>query len=196
MPFRKISVVIALGLALVFSLLYFVPFFSTAEAKIYDMFLRFTPYRDRIDSVVFLDVDDTAIAKVGVFPWPRRIMAEGLLRLKEFNAELAIFDIEYIDKSPTQVDEIYLQKGLAQDYNRHFAEIGTAVADLLNAVGAGYIPPENAASYIDEVTELIGGERDALYKDTMKIAGNDDRLLSQAAALFGNTWGTLNIQDE
>jgi adenylate cyclase len=193
---RKLSVVIALGAALVFSLLYLVPFFDSAEARIYDLFLRFAPRRARIDNVVFLDVDDRAIAKVGVFPWPRRVMAESLLRLKEFNAELAIFDIEYIDKSPTRVDEVYLQEGRAQDYNRRFSEIGTTMADILGAVSAGFIPPEQAASYIDEVTAIITEERDALFRDTMKISGDDDLLLAQAAALFGNAWGTLNIQDK
>jgi adenylate cyclase len=190
------SAAIALGSALIFSLLYLAPFFTAAEAKIYDAFLRFAPRRERIDNVVFLDVDDTAIAQIGVFPWPRRVMAEGLLWLKEFDTELAVFDIEYIDKSPTQVDELYLREGLAQDYDRSFSEIGSAVADILNAVGSGSIPPGEAASYIDDMAELIGAERDALLSDTMNISGNDDLLLSQAAALFGRAWGTLNIQDE
>jgi adenylate cyclase len=193
---RKLSVLIALGAALVFSLLYLVPFFDSAEARIYDLFLRFAPRRARIDNVVFLDVDDKAIAKVGVFPWPRRVMAEGLLWLKDFDAELVIFDIEYIDKSPTRVDEIYLQEGRAQDYNRRFSEIGTTMADILGAVSTGSIPPEQAAFYIDEVTEIITMERDALFRDTLKISGDDDLLLAQAAALFGNAWGTLNIQDK
>jgi adenylate cyclase len=195
MSLRKLSLLIALGTALGFSFLYFFPFFRDAEARIYDMFLRASPRRDRIDQVVFLDVDDQAIAKVGVFPWPRRVMAEALLRLKEYGAESAIFDIEYIDKSPTQVDEMYLKEGLARDYNRRFSEVGTNVADILNALGAGRIPPEKAPAYIDVVTELVAAERDALFRDTLNITGDDDRLLSQATALFGRAWGTLNLQD-
>ncbi|MDR1288044.1 MAG: CHASE2 domain-containing protein [Treponema sp.] len=193
---RKSSIATALGSALVFSLLCLVPSFDAVEAKIYDAFLRFSPRRDRIDTVAFLDVDDKAIAKVGVFPWPRRIMAEGLLWLKEFDAESAVFDIEYIDRSPTRVDEVYLQEGRVQDYNRRFSEIGTTMADILNAVGTGSIPPAQAPFYIDEVTELIAMERDALFRDTLKISGDDDRLLAQATALFGKAWGTLNLQDK
>jgi adenylate cyclase len=196
MTSRKVSVLIALGSALVFSLLYLVPLFAAAEAKIYDAFLRFAPRRDRIDKVIFLDVDDRAIAKVGVFPWPRRVMAEGLLWLKEFDAKSAIFDIEYVDRSPTKVDEVYLREGRVHDYNRRFSEIGTTVADILNAVGAGSIPPEQAPSYIDEVTEIITLERDALFRDTLKISGDDDLVLSRAAALFGRAWGTLNLQNK
>ncbi|GHV93517.1 guanylate cyclase [Spirochaetia bacterium] len=195
MSLRKISLLTALVSALVFSLLYLVPFFNAAEARVYDLFLRLTPRRERIDKVVLLDVDDPAIAKIGVFPWPRRVVAGGLLRLKEFGAELAVFDIEYVDKSPTQVDEVYLKEGLALDYDRRFSEIGATVADILNAVGTGRIPPGRAPSYIDDLTEIIETERDALFADTLKITGDDDILLSQAAAIFGNTWGTLNLQE-
>ncbi|MDR1319669.1 MAG: CHASE2 domain-containing protein, partial [Treponema sp.] len=196
MSLRKLSLPIVLGSALVFSSLYLLPFFNAAEARMYDMFLRLVPRRDQISDVVFLDVDDQSIAQVGVFPWPRRVMAEALLRLKEYGAESAVFDIEYIDKSPTQVDEVYLKEGLALDYNRRFSEIGVTMADILYAVGMGRIPPEKAPAYIDTVTELVTGARDALFRDTMNILGDDDELLSRSAALFGKTWGTLNIQDK
>ena len=144
--------------------------------------------------MVLIDVDDDAIAKVGVFPWPRSVMADGLLRLKEYNAQLAIIDIEYIDKSPTRVDEAYLRGGLAQNYRRRFSSIGTTMADILNAVSSGRIPRERASLYIDDVLELIGEEREALLSDVMKITRDDDLFLAQAAALFGRTWGTLNMQ--
>jgi adenylate cyclase len=196
MPLRKLSLLIALGSALVFSSLYLLPAFTAAEARIYDLFLRFSPRRERIPQVVFLDVDDQSIAQVGVFPWPRRIMAGALLWLKEYGAESAIFDIEYIDKSPAQVDEVYLKQGLALDYRRRFSKIDGLMADILNSVGAGRIPPERAPAYIETVTELIAGERDALYRETLNISDDDDALLSQSAALFGNAWGTLNIQDK
>jgi adenylate cyclase len=196
MSLRKVSALIALGSALACSALYFFPFFHAAEAKLYDAFLRVSPRRERIDRVVFLDLDDQAIARVGVFPWPRRVMAEAFLRLKEYGAELAVLDIEYIDKSPTSVDEVYLKEGLALEYNRHFSEIGAAMAELLNAVAAGRIPPEKAPSYSDGLTDLIAAERDALIRATMKITGNEDLLLSRAAALFGKVWGTLNIQEK
>jgi adenylate cyclase len=181
--------------ALFFSLLYLFPFFNQAEDKVYDLFLRFRPKRELIDKVVFLDVDDQAVAHVGVFPWPRSVIADALLRLREYGAAAAIFDIEYIDKSPTQVDEVYLQQELPSNYRRHFAEIGAAAADILSAVSAGYIKPEDASAYIGELTEYIAGEGDLLYQDVRRILRDNDAYLGQAAALFGNAWGTLNLQD-
>ena len=211
MSLRKLSIIIAFASALLFSLLLLIPALRIGDDKVYDLFLRLNsginkglssimpgivPPRKHIDNVVFLDIDDAAIAKVGVFPWPRSVIAEALLRLKEHDAQLAIFDIEYIDKSPTKVDEAYLAEGLANDYNRHFNEISRTVVQVLNAVGSGRVPPEMAAAYINDVVDVISSEKDALLEKTMSITSDDDTLLSQAAALFGKTWGTLNLQEE
>jgi adenylate cyclase len=192
---RGLSFVSALGTALIFSILSLSPFFKDAENKIYDAFLRFRPKRERISSVVFLDVDDQAIAHIGVFPWSHSVMAGGLLLLKEYGAA-AVFDIEYIDKSPTQVDEVYLRQGLRTDYARRFAEISANVAEILSALNAGYIKAADASAYTGELAELIAVERDLLYQDTLGIASDNDRYLAEAAALFGKAWGTLNLQDE
>ena len=167
-----------------------------AENRIYDFFLGLRPNRPRIDNVVFLDVDDQAVAHIGVFPWPRSVMAGALLRLKEYGAEAAIFDIEYIDKSPTQVDEVYLRRGLPVDFDRRFQEIGANMAELLNAVGAGYIKGAEAPEYIAGVTDLIAAARDGRYRDTIRITRDNDEYLAQASALFGRTWATLNLQGE
>ena len=139
MTIRKISALTALGSCLVFFLLSLLPFFQLGELKVYDLFLRARPKRERRDALVFLDVDDQAVAHIGVFPWPRSVMADGFLRLKEYGVRTAILDIEYIDNSPTQVDEVYLQQGLKADYDRRFAEVGSAMTDLLKAIGAGQI---------------------------------------------------------
>lgn len=194
--FSKFSSLSAVASALVFSLFYSIPVFHLAENRIYDLFLRLRPGRPRIDNVVFLDVDDQAIAHVGVFPWPRSMMADALLRLKEYGAEAAIFDIEYIDKSPTQVDEVYLRRGLPADFDRRFQEIGDNMAELLNAIGAGYIKREDAPGYAGDITDLIAGVRDGLYRDTIRITRDNDAYLAQASALFGKTWATLNLQQE
>jgi len=193
---RKLSALIAFSSSVLFASLYLASFFRLAEYRVYDLFLRLRPRRPQIENVAFLDINDAAIAKIGVYPWPRSVIAEGLLRLKEHGAREAVFDIEFIDKSPTKVDEEYLRKGLALDYNRRFSEIGTTVAQVLNAVSSRRIAPEQAAAYIDDITGIIAAERDALFKDTQRIASDDDLFLSQAAALFGRAWGTLNVQNE
>jgi len=87
------SAIVGFGAAVVFSLFYIAGMMSSLEDRLYDFFLRFRANRERIDNVVFLDIDDTAIFYNGVYPWPRSIPADGLLRLKEYGALAAIFDI-------------------------------------------------------------------------------------------------------
>ena len=88
--------------ALFFIILGFTGLFVSLENRLYDVFLRYKRQREKIDMVVFLDVDNEAIAFNGVFPWPRSVMADGLLRLKEYDVAGVIFDIEYVDKGPQE----------------------------------------------------------------------------------------------
>ncbi|MDR1059494.1 MAG: CHASE2 domain-containing protein [Treponema sp.] len=192
---EKISVLVSIGAVLVFSLLYLSSFFTMMEDRVYDLFLRGKREGKRFDRIIFLDVDDQAIAHVGVFPWPRSVVADGLLRLKEYNALNAIFDIEYIDKSPTQVDEV-LQQGLKSDFTRSFSEISDNARSLLNAVAAGQIRGGDAAAYGEELALLIRKEQDRLYRETMGITRDNDQYLAQGMALFNRAWGTLNLQPE
>jgi adenylate cyclase len=164
------------------------------EDRVYDLFLRGKREGKRFDRIIFLDVDDQAIAHVGVFPWPRSVVADGLLRLKEYGALNAIFDIEYIDKSPTQVDELYLQERLKSDFTRSFSEISANMLDLISALASGQIRGGDAAAYTQDISTLIQEEQDRLYRETLGITRDDDQYLAQGMALFGRAWGTLNLQ--
>jgi adenylate cyclase len=91
------NLLVGLAVSAIFALLYITGILSPLENKLYDLSLRFRSDRPHIDSVVFLDVDATAIAYNGASPWPRSIPADDLLHLKEYGARAAIFDIDYID---------------------------------------------------------------------------------------------------
>jgi adenylate cyclase len=78
------NAIVGLLAAFLFSLAYILGILSPLEDRLYDFFLRFRANRRRTANVAFLDVDDPAIFYNGVFPWPRSVPAEGLLRLKEY----------------------------------------------------------------------------------------------------------------
>ena len=147
MKIQRAPALAAIGSAVLFSALYLTSFFRSAEAGVYDLFLGLKPPRPRTERVALLDVDDRAIAHVGVFPWPRSVVADGLLRLKEFGAAAVVFDIEYLDASPPGIDAVYLQRGLPRDFQRSFGDIGTNVSDLFNALASGQISPGEARDY-------------------------------------------------
>ena len=174
-----------------FVVLGFTGLFTSLENRLYDFFLRYRSYRERTDLVVFLDVDNEAIAANGVFPWPRSVMADGLLRLKEFGAAGVIFDIEYVDRGHQGIDNISLE-ALPSDFSRTFSDIQGGMSDVLGAVLAGHYGRAEAlrffSSYIDD-------RRQQLLKRALSVARDNDEYLTQASALYGNSWVTLNMRD-
>ena len=189
---------IALGIAVFFSLLLIVGAFDRLGYQVYDVFLRFRAAQDRPHTgyVVFLNVDDNAIAHNGVFPWPRSITADALLRLKEFGAKAVIFDIEYIDRGPPGVDIIYLTQGLPADFSRSFSEINAVLVEISSALGYGRILPQDANEYFRQLQEIINNERDILFSRAQRIARDNDQYLIDASALFGRSWVTLNLRPD
>ncbi|MDR1626282.1 MAG: adenylate/guanylate cyclase domain-containing protein [Spirochaetia bacterium] len=190
------NVFIAVAAGVFFALLYAAGVLDPLEERVYDFFLKGRPERERIDNVVFLDVDDAAITYHGVFPWPRAVMADGFLRLKEYGVSAAILDIEFIDKGPAGIDEIYFTRDFPADFDRTFSQIGSNVSDLLQALRGGRIGGREAARYEEELLALIWNDGRELFQKTSGIARNNDTYLAQASALFGHTWATLNLQGQ
>jgi adenylate cyclase len=189
------NALIGIGAALLFSLLYVVGALAPIEERLYDFFLRFRPKRERINDVVFLDVDDNAIAINGVFPWPRSVTADGLLRLKEHGARAAIFDIEFIDNAPPGVDSINLGK-LPSDFARSFSEINSAAQDVFSALGSGRLSRSDINDYAGAFSRLIDDEHNTLFGTAQSIVRNNDLYLAQASALYGRSWATLNLRSD
>ena len=185
---------LGLAAAAAFAVLYVIGALTPLEDRLYDFYLRFRPNRQRIDSVVFLDVDDSAIEYYGVFPWPRSVPADGLLRLKEYGARAAIFDIEYSDRGPLGVDSIYLDQWLSNDFFRSFSDIDSAAMDVLSAIKAGQIGQADIDYYAGSLSALIDDERRTLFNKAQNVARNNDPYLAQAMALFGKSWSTLNLR--
>jgi adenylate cyclase len=188
------SALIALAAGGAFALLYAAGALGPLEERVYDMFLRGRPGVERIDNVVFLDVDDAAVAYNGVFPWPRSVMAGGFLRLKEYGAATAILDIEFIDKGPAGIDAIYFDRDFPADFEHTFSEIGDNVSELLEALRSGRISRAEEDQYEVELLDLIQAGGDGLFQKAQGIARDNDIYLAQSSALFGSTWGTLNLQ--
>ena len=188
--------VIGLAAAAFFTLFYAAGILGPLEERIYDFFLRGRPEGDRIDQVVFLDLDDEAIAYNGVYPWPRSVMAEGLLRLKEYGTAAVILDIEFIDQGPAGVDWVYLNRDLPVDFERTFEEVSADVSDLVGALGSGRLGRGEAERYGTELLERIRNRGTDLFQKASAVARDNDGYLAQASALYGYTWATLNLQRE
>jgi adenylate cyclase len=187
------NAIVGFAAAVVFSILYLVGALTSLEDRLYDFFLHFRANRQRIDSVVFLDVNDQAIAYYGFFPWPRSITADGLLRLKEYGANAVIFDIEYINRGPQGVDALYLEQGLSNDFERSFSEINSSAQDIFSAFSSGRMARNDISSYAKNLSDIIDSQKTGLYSKAQGVARDNDIYLAQAFALNGNSWATINL---
>jgi len=190
------NVLIGLAAVVFFSLIFLLGVFDGLGDRVYDLLLKFRPNREDPNAFVFLDVDDNAIAYNGVFPWPRSITAEALIRLREYGARAAIFDIEYLDKGPQGVDTIYLDRGLTEDFNRSFSDIDTATSQLFSALKEGRIKIGDLDAITQDLSEFIRDEQNDLLTRAKRVARDNDQYLIQASALFGRSWVSLNLRDE
>jgi adenylate cyclase len=187
---------IGLAAGAFFALLYGAGVLGPLDERIYDVFLRGRPERERIGNVVFLDVDDAAIAHNGVYPWPRSIMADGFLRLKEYGASAVVLDIEFVDNAPQGVDSIYFERDFPADFEETFSEISHNVTNLLEAVRSGRFSRAEEREYEKELIQRIQEEKAGLFERTSAIARDNDIYLAQASALLGRTWATINLQTQ
>ena len=173
---------------------YLFPLWNNIENSMYDLFLALKPQVMEDPSIVLLDIDDVSIEKVGLYPWPRNTIAKGLETLTLAEAEYAVFDIEYIDKSPMSVDFSYLKGGLKSEFTASFEEIGANVQDIFSALANNQITLPEAGIYGSELIDLIDHSRDTLYRRTEQVALENDSYLGHAMRLFGSSFVTLNMQ--
>ena len=192
---RLYPIAIALAIGLAFSLLGLANGFDPLELRLYDFFLGLKPPVKQDSSIVLLDVDETSIDYAGSWPWPRGLMARGLETLAEFDAAYAVFDIEYVNKSPMSVDRNYLDGGLKTEFEGTFDDVGSNVGQLFSALASGNIKLKDARDYGDQLVDLIKQDKDSLYEKAKKVAVENDSYLGRAMRLFGSAYVTLNMQD-
>lgn len=183
-------------LLLTFGTLELLGVFRQAEHQVYDAWLHVKPEVEQREEILFLDVDDLAIARVGVWPWSRDIMARGLLTLGEFGAGPVVFDIEYVDASPLAVDGQVLENQIPGAFQREFNELTGSIEGLLNAIANGQIPPADAPEFFRDLTLLADESQSQLLGRVEDIVRNNDRILGNAAAATGNAWFTVNLVPE
>jgi adenylate cyclase len=182
--------------AVVFAALNFTGFFKSAEIRVYDGLLHLKPSIEQEEAILFVDIDDLAIEKIGIFPWSRDIMADGLILMKEFEARYAVFDIEYTEKSPLGLNSEMLTTEIPQAFSSEFDLLNKFIVDLFTALRMGSISMRDAEAYIEELSGLTEMSKNALLEKVQEIAKDNDIYLGQAARFFENAYFTVNMFDE
>lgn len=185
--------IIPVAVAMIFSILSLFSFFEAGEKLIFDILLHIKPAVSENKSIVLIDIDDPSIAQVGVWPWSRDIMADGLILMKELGAEYALFDIEYTEQSPLGVNSKVLTEEIPNAFTNEFLNISQNISDLFTAIEAGFISMEDASFYVSDLQDLNEDSRDILLTKVADIARDNDSYLGATARFFGKSFFTMTV---
>ena len=190
---KSMSYLLPALVAAVFIIMGFTQFSSNSDNRVYDLLLRYKPELKENSDILLLDVDDLAISKVGVWPWSRSIMADGLVLMKEMGAEYCVFDIEYTEQSPRGIDSAFLEKKLPQKFEDNFTLINQNISDLFTAVAEGSLTVNDAVEYIDQLVDINNSVKDELIEAVQSVSRDNDKYLGQAVKYFGRAFLTVNM---
>lgn len=194
--FLSFPALLSLGLLLLFSLLHLWPAYERGDLFLYDIYLNMTPGPEEDDRLVLLNIDDLGIAEVGMFPWSRSIMADGLILMKEMGVRHAVFDIEYTEDSPMALNTDFLNEDMPELLSQEFRSINDNMQSLFNALAAGQISLEDAGDYIMQLEDLNENSRQILQEKLNSIARDNDVYFGKTARLFEHAVFTVNLLKE
>jgi adenylate cyclase len=137
----------------------------------FDTYQRLAPQQYNPEAPVrFVDIDETSLAKIGQWPWPRTVMAELLDRLGEAGAAVVAFDIQFAEADRTSLEQIV--RRLPETEVGRFADIivGQPTNDEVFAAALKRTPSVLA-------TALSGHAKNSMQrpKAGFAIAGDDPR---------------------
>lgn len=74
-------------------------FAGWTDAQIQDVLARRLPARAAPPQVIIVDIDERSLAEIGPWPWPRAVIAQLMLQLRERGARLQVWDTFFADRA-------------------------------------------------------------------------------------------------
>ncbi|MDR0670139.1 MAG: CHASE2 domain-containing protein [Treponema sp.] len=167
--------------------------FTTADNKIYDLFLRFLPPLPEDEKVWVLTLDDDSITYAGGFPFRREVMADVVLLLKELGVRSITFDLNYLDESPQRLDQEYAGEVFSRYLDEGFAGINETAVQLIDSFAAGNIGRGEGEIYKDEFIALNRRVRSELEQSLEYLTQDVDEYFARTLNFTGCSWLTLTM---
>ena len=161
--------------------------------RAYDLTLAVKTEPVQNEKIIFIDVDDKAVDYAGTWPIRRDYVADALILSAEMGLSYIIFDIEYVDNSPSTVDEALLQNILPEKSTALLRDIESNVGILIESVQNGRIPLSELAAYLPDVKDSFRTVNTELQTIYGELARNSDEYLGMAAEVFGSSYFTVNL---
>jgi adenylate cyclase len=136
---------------------------DTINFKFYDWKLAVASAADRSPLIVHVDVDDSAVTKMGQWPWDREVTARIVRRLAQLGARVVAFDILYASSGRSEAGNQALFHAI-----REAGNVVSATAVALTEDNTVQLvtdtPPTRGDALYDKAWELNIPRRYALWK--------------------------------
>lgn len=190
-----VSLTITLCCALIFGLGSFFNVFEKLDLRLYDGLLHLKKDPEVNQKVVLAIIDEIDIDKMGDWPWTRNILADTIIRMKEFGTNTAVFDIEYISPSLKSVVSDAEEKICNKIYETEL-ECEDLMLSVPKFLERGYPASELTNATKSLINEYLYPSFTSLYDYVENnVSFDNDEYFGKAAQFFGNTFLTVNNQD-
>ena len=188
------DLLLVLGIILLISVFAYFQLFEKLEYRVYDGLLSLKPATEERKDIVMVAIDNQSIAELGSFPWPRDVLADSIIRMRELGAKSVVFDIEYLSPSALGVDT-NASEALPETFSTVTETLVSSVQELSDAVSTGQLPLEFFPEMANTLNhEYIIPEINSLYENvSSNIFRDNDQYFAKSLHYFGNAWLTLNV---
>lgn len=133
----------------------FMSFPTYFEDKVYDFRASIIRNKDNRDErIVLAAIDDLSLKKIGRFPWPRKVWADVIKKLKEYEVKVVSFDVIFSE------EERYLTKTNGKTPDELLAD---AIKDFQSDEGHHVIIPYSIAHYEESESTIFKDTPDTLF---------------------------------
>lgn len=187
---NKLDCILFFVFATLFAIASIFGIFEKWDFRIYDSLLRLKKEPVISENIAYGEIDDIAIQQIGSWPWTRDIIADCLIYLKEFGAERAVFDIEYLSPSKKALDR-NMEQFLLEKIDQTSADSINYMNQIFSALSQGYKPWEFKKDILNAQTQNLQ-ELKSVFADVYQ---DYDDFFARSLQFFGNSWLTVNTRD-
>ena len=126
---------------------------SRPAGWIYDAAFRLRSPASASREILLLDVDDRAIAVTGAWPWTADVIADGLVQLKEFEADRVVFDLPLPETAAAASSAV--SPGVSEAFDREFSLIGENIRTLFDGIRRGSVLSKDSPRFVDDLIGLV-----------------------------------------
>ena len=191
-PFLMVIIISIIGVT--------VPVMIDIDYKLYDAALLVKPLAPESGKFLNVEVDDTTLDLLNMYPLKRSTIADAVLVLKELGAAYILLDTMMVDPTPpginlTQVETI--PQKINQAKNSTLGLSGQLLKAYAHGqIGGGPNAIEEADEYFADLEEQYDEIFKELERETDKVALDYDEYISKMFSFVNNIYSTNDFEED